>query len=155
MPEYRRAFPNAKLIGIDISEQAIEKCKKKYGSIATFISGNQESVPNVDVIIASNVFEHLTDDILIARNLLNKCQQLNIIVPFKEQKPLASEHINIYTENYFRSIGNYDYKIFASRGWSQYGLNLIYHLYLKNILRPLFGKPIIKRANQIIYIFNK
>ncbi len=155
MPIYHKAFPNSKLIGVDISEHAIEKCRNKYGSIATFISGNHESVPSVDVIIASNVFEHLDDDITIAAHLLNKCRQLNIVVPFNEQIPMASEHVNTYNVNYFRSLGNYDYKIFASRGWSQYGLDLIFHLYLKNIVRPLFGKPIVRRSYQIIYTFSK
>lgn len=36
------------------------------------------------------------NDVLIANHLKNKCQQLYIIVTFKEQEPLASEHINIY-----------------------------------------------------------
>jgi len=154
MPIYHKAFPDAKLVGIDISEQAIQKCKRKYDSIASFISGDHNSVPNVDVIIASNVFEHLTDDVLIATHLLKKCKQLMIIVPFREQKPLSSEHVNTYAENYFRHIADYKYKIFSSRGWSQYGINLIYHVYFKNILRPLFGKQIVKRAKQIMYIFN-
>jgi len=111
-------------------------------------------VPRVDIIISSNVFEHLTDDISIAKNLLIKCRQLNIIVPYKEKIISGSEHINTYNVNYFHDLGKYEYKIFACKGWSQYGINLIYHLFLKNLSRPLFGKPIIERAKQIIYIFN-
>lgn len=153
-PIYKKAYPNARLIGLDISEEAIKKCKEKYSNIADFIIGDYSITPKVDIIIASNVFEHLTDDISIAKHLLEKCQQLNIIVPYEEKLVSGSEHINSYDKNYFKRIGKYKYKIFASRGWSQYGLNLIYHLYFKNIIKPLFGKPIIKRAKQIIYRFN-
>ena len=140
-------------MGLDISEVAIKKCNEHYGHLATFISGTNGDVPIVDIIIASNVFEHLTDDISIAKNLLIKCRQLNIIVPYKEKIISVSEHINTYDENYFHDLDKYEYKIFVSRGWSQYGVSLIYHLYLKNILRPLFGNPIAKRAKQIIFKF--
>lgn len=150
---YKKAFPKAKLMGLDISEVAIKKCNEHYGHLATFISGTNGDVPIVDIIIASNVFEHLTDDISIAKNLLIKCRQLNIIVPYKEKIISVSEHINTYDENYFHDLDKYEYKIFVSRGWSQYGVSLIYHLYLKNILRPLFGNPIAKRAKQIIFKF--
>lgn len=152
-PIYKETFPNARLIGLDISEEGVKKCKEIYSYIAEFICGDYRDVPKVDIIIASNVFKHLTDDISIAKNLLIKCRQLNIIVPYKEKIISGSEHINTYDENYFHDLDKYEYKIFVSGGWSQYGVSLIYHLYLKNILRPLFGKPIAKRAKQIIFKF--
>ena len=152
-PIYKDAFPNATLIGLDISEEAIKKCKESYGNFAEFICGTFIDVPKVDIIISSNVFEHLTDDISIAKHLIEKCGQLYIIVPYKEKLTPGSEHINSYDENYFLSLGQYEFKIFLSRGWSQFGINLIYHLYFKNIFRPFFGKPIILRSKQLIYIF--
>ena len=152
-PIYKNAYPNAKLMGIDISISAIEKCKEKYGSFGTFISGTQEDVPMVDVIISSNVFEHLTDDIEIAKKLIEKCNKLFIIVPYKENILPGNEHVNTYDEFYFQEIGTYDYKIFVSKGWGEHGLTLIYEIYLKNILRLLFGKPLVKRSKQIMFIF--
>jgi hypothetical protein len=92
---------------------------------------------------------------LIAKNLLKKCDNLYIIVPFREQKPLVSEHVNIYAQDYFQALGNYDYKIFTSKGWSQFGVNLYYNVYFKNIFRLIIGRSIIKRAKQIIFIFSK
>jgi hypothetical protein len=71
----------------------------------------------VDTIIHLNVFEHLSDDILIVKHLLEKCKQLNIVVPYKGQLVAGSEHINSYDENYFSSIRQYKYKIFTSKGW--------------------------------------
>lgn len=40
LPIYNSAFPNASLIGVDISESAIKKCKIKYGNIDEFNSGD-------------------------------------------------------------------------------------------------------------------
>ncbi|MEA3467600.1 MAG: class I SAM-dependent methyltransferase [Thermodesulfobacteriota bacterium] len=37
MPIHKKKFPYAKLIGIDISQSAIDKCLVKYDEIATFI----------------------------------------------------------------------------------------------------------------------
>jgi len=155
MPIYKKMYPNANLIGIDISEQAINKCKIKYGNIALFNIGDHNNIPKVDIIIASNVFEHLTDDISIAKSLFDKCCQLFIIVPFNEKINIDSEHINSYDETSFEKIGNYNFVIFKSKGWSQYGFNLIFNIYFKNVLRFLLRKKINKRAKQIIYIFNK
>ena len=153
IPIYKKRFPNAKLIGIDISEEAIKKCKATYGHLAEFNCGTFTDVPNVDIIIASNVFEHLSDDKIIASHLLKKCKQLNIIVPYNELIFPNSEHINSYKENYFCELGANEYQIFISKGWSQYKFTLLYHVYFKNIFRPFLGKLKVKRSKQIIFTF--
>ncbi len=61
-PVYRKYFKEAKLTGIDFSASAIKKSKEKYGHIADFYVGDQFSVPETDIIIASNTFEHLSND---------------------------------------------------------------------------------------------
>jgi SAM-dependent methyltransferase len=152
-PVYKKAFPNAQLIGFDISEEAIFKCRSKYGSIGSFASGDLEFLPNVDVIVASNVFEHLSNDLDIAKTLLKKCKILYIIVPFEEQEPLSIEHVNTYGINSFISLGRFNHRIFTCKGWSQFGFNLYYSIYFKNIFRFLMGKKLIKRAKQIIFTF--
>jgi len=151
IPVYHRYFPNAKLVGLDVSEVAIEKCKNYFGYIAQFKHGSYYDCPISDVIVASNVFEHLSEDINIARELLKKCRELYIIVPYKEN-PLCSEHLRIYDENYFREIGEYEYTIFPSLGWSEYGLSWI-KLNINNILRKICGKKTNLRKMQIMFIF--
>ncbi len=153
MPIYNAFFPNANLLGLDVSEKAIEKCQARYGQIANFIHGTHLDVPVADVIIASNVFEHLSDDINIAKELLNKCRDLYIIVPYKED-PLCSEHVRAYDENYFRDLGEYEFSIFPSRGWSEYGLSL-FKLQIKNLFRWGCGIGIQPRRSQIMFHFRR
>lgn len=150
MPVYRNHFPLAKLIGIDHSESAIIQCKKKYGHIAEFIHGTCDSVPQVDVIVASNVMEHIEDDKLIVRELLTRCSEMYIFVPYMES-PLSLEHLNYYDRSSFSSFDTLETRVFCCRGWSQYGSGLWIGIYLKNLLRPLFGKRLVRRAKQIMF----
>lgn len=100
IPIFKEAFPHAKFTGIDISEEAIKICKENYGQIAKFISGTHTDIDQTDVIIASHVMEHITDDRKVVEHLLKKCKALYIIVPYKEN-PLYHEHVNYYEEDYF------------------------------------------------------
>jgi len=147
---YKKAFPGAELVGVDISQAAIDMCRKRYGSMATFIQGDYQAVPCADVIIASNVLEHLSGDVEIARNLMLRCDSLYIIVPYKEW-PLSPEHVNTYDENYYSILGAYDWQIFTCKGWSQRGLELWYHVYFKNIHRLLSGGQACRRGMQIMF----
>lgn len=151
IPVYHRSYPKAKLMGIDVSESAIEKCKERYGSLADFTHGTHEECPSADVIVASNVFEHLSDDIAIARCLRNKCRELYITVPYRES-PLSSEHIRSYDENYFKALGHYDFVIFPSKGWSEYNLAFA-KLKIKNFTSALLGGAIRARNLQIMFRF--
>jgi len=153
-PIYKKAYPKAKFIGIDISEAAIAKCKTNFGDIANFISGTEKEVPSVDIIISSNVFEHLSNDIKIARELKQKCKVLYIIVPYKENlnASLCSEHVNSYDNNSFDKISsNIEIKIFRSEGWGESNKDLIFKVYFKNIGRFLLGRKLRRKVQQIMY----
>lgn len=152
MPVYKKRFPRAKLVGVDISTSAIKICRETYSEIATFIQSEHSNVPESDVIIASNVFEHLSDDLNVAKHLLSKCRSLFIIVPYKEY-PLHPEHINTYDEHYFSSLGEYDYRIFPWAGWTLYGILTLWYAYLKNIFLFLSGKKPSHRPMQIMFSF--
>lgn len=97
---YSQQYPKAKLIGFDISENAIESCRNTYGEIAEFYSGDLKDVPATNIIIASHVMEHITNDKSEVRELLNRCNDLFVFVPFREN-PLYIEHVNYYEENYY------------------------------------------------------
>ena len=103
IPIYIESFPKAKISGIDISESAIATCKRRFGNIAEFDSGDFSIISPKDVIIASHIMEHLTNDKNIVRDLLSKCKNLFVFVPFKEN-PLYHEHVNYYDEYYYEEF---------------------------------------------------
>ncbi len=128
IPVYNTAFPNASISGIDISESAIIKCKKQYGNIAKFYSGDYNSIMKNDIIIASHVMEHITDDRIIVNELLSKCKEIFIFVPFREN-PLYREHVNYYEENYYDSFNVLKKSVFK--------VHFKYKLSLKEMIKEL------------------
>ena len=84
IPVYKRALPAAKFIGLDHSEDAIAKCEAAYGDLAEFIQGDHDAVPEVDVIVASHILEHITDDVAIVKALRSRCRDLYVVVPYRE-----------------------------------------------------------------------
>ncbi len=111
IPIYKTSFPQAKLYGIDFSEEAIQICKEAYGDIAEFSSGNHQKVNKQEVVIASHVMEHITDDKQIVKQILSQCKALYVFVPFKEN-PLYREHVNYYEEDYYADLNVEQKKIF-------------------------------------------
>lgn len=153
IPIYKKSYPNAKLYGVDISSVGIEKCKKTYGCMADFTAGTEKEMRDVDIVIASNVFEHLTDDKKIAEKILQKTKVLYIIVPYKEKR-LMNEHVNSYDEFYFSEFNVLWFKIFFSRGWTESGFRL-FRLRARNCIRFLAGKEIQPRSRQIMFCLTR
>lgn len=153
IPVYREYFPKARLMGMDISSQAVELCREKHGRAAVFLQGKAEDVPaGIDVILASNVLEHLDDDLAVAQTLREKCAELYIVVPYREA-PLFGEHVNSYDENHFSALGPCERTIFPCRGWSAYGRERWVQIHFKNIFRFLLGRPLRRRNLQILFHF--
>lgn len=150
-PLYRRAFPQAKLLGVEISESAVASCRSRYGGLAEFIAGDHRAVPEAEVIVSSNVFEHLTDDLEVARALWQRCRDLYITVPYREQPPLVHEHVNRYDEARFAALGPCATQVFPCEGWSEYGWPLWYGIRFKNMVRRLLGRPLRRRNLQILF----
>tara|TARA_B110000259_G_scaffold184220_1_gene230836 strand:- start:1104 stop:1736 length:633 start_codon:yes stop_codon:yes gene_type:complete len=144
IPIYCATFPNATFSGIDISKNAIKQCKNKYGNIAKFKTVNDGAIKNHDLIIASHVLEHITDDKSTVKMLLSKCKELFIFVPYKET-PLYHEHVNYYQENYYDSFNVLKKNSFLV----SYKQSLSFNEIIKNLLKgkviskKLFSKEII------------
>ncbi len=149
MPVYRGFYPKAKLLGVDISSVGIEKCRKTYGHLAEFLIGTEKEVPNVDIVIASNVFEHLTNDKEVAKEILRKAGRLYIIVPYMEE-PLMDEHVNSYDEFYFSGLNVLWFKVFHAEGWTESGFRL-FKLRVRNLIRLLTGQAMRPRSSQIMF----
>ena len=153
LPVYRRYFPQAKFLGMDVSEHAVRKCRQRYGDIAQFMQGEAAQAPEADIIVTSNVLEHLDDDIGVARTLLAKCQRLFVVVPYREW-PLDAEHVRSYDDASFSALRPVGRAVFPSRSWSEFGVRLVRRIYLKNMLRVLAGRRPHRRRLQIMYRFN-
>lgn len=156
MPVYRGAFPNATLLGIDISTAAIARCRADYGHLASFFVGDHRAVPRVSVVIASNVLEHITDDLGAISILLERCERLYIAVPCRERLQPGQEHLHAYDETSFQHWRPYAIESFVCPGGSQFGMrDLWWNVYAKNVVRPLFGRPIVRRTRQIMFSFGR
>lgn len=153
-PVYRKQWPKSKLIGIDFSEAAINLCSKKFPDIAHFICGDVNSIPQVDIIICSNVLEHLDNDEEIIEKLLKKCKNLYVVVPYNE-KPLSKEHIRVYDEKSFSRFNPQKIEIFLSKGWSYFGTTLYWNIYIKNVARFFLRRNICRQRKQIIFTFSE
>ncbi|HVN58874.1 MAG TPA: class I SAM-dependent methyltransferase [Bacteroidales bacterium] len=154
IPVLRQHFQEALLTGTDFSVKAIEKCTERHGKEADFICCRWEDVPASDVIISSNVFEHLTNDTGIAESLLKKCRSLFIIVPYKEELENGGEHVNSYNRHSFDHLNPSMIRVFRSRGWSEYGLDLIFNVWTKNIIKFLLGRKTRRARKQVVFRFD-
>ena len=152
MPVYRRAFPRASLTGVDFSSRAVELGRRRFGQIAAFVQGDYSDVPKCDVIICSNVMEHLDDDRAAASELIKRCHRLLIVVPFEEREPLCDEHVRSYRLQSFNDFNVVRTAVFPSRGWSEYGFrDRLLGLHVGNLFRRLGGHPAHARKMQILF----
>ena len=150
-PVYRRTWPGARLIGVDFSAAAIARCRERYGELAAFVQGEHAAVPCADVIVASNVLEHLAQDQTVAQALARRCRVLYVIVPYREQY-LIDEHRRAYDRGAFPGLACQSLRVFACRGWSQYGWRALWwEIRAKNLLRPWFGRVPVRRRLQVLY----
>lgn len=149
-PVYHQAWPQAKLFGVDFSASAIRLCTERYGSVAEFVCGNISAVPQADIIICSNVLEHVDDDTGTIEHLLKKCKTLYVIVPYREQ-PLHREHIRTYDRDSFLNFAVVRKAVFKANGWTEYGLKSLAKIHMGNIVRYLKSQPVRRRGLQMLF----
>lgn len=165
-PVFARRFPNARLHGCDLSSVAIQRCNERFSDLASFSVTSMEEISGVfDVIYSSNTFEHFTDYEDKARILLQHCRYLCILVPYNEQlfgKDLEYDPYGPHVVT-FRADA-FDFLLEEGRAkqihrpcvlavpkaWS-WSLSDWIVQPLKNIVRPLLQRPIVRNRKQILY----
>ncbi len=145
IPPYRREWPLAQLCGVDFSIEAIRRARALYGEEATFIQSTHHGLPFNDVIVASNVVEHVTEDEEMVEALRDACRLQFVAVPYRKALVPGSEHVHSYDRGSFKHLGAKSGRPCASHGWSEFGLSLWYEVYGKNVVRPLVGRPMRRR----------
>ncbi len=169
-PVFASRFPNARLHGCDLSSVAIHRCKERFFDLASFSVTSMEEVSGMyDMIYSSNTLEHFTDYKEKARNLLQHCRYLCILVPYNETrfgKDLEyephSEHVVTFREHSFDFLVDEGHakkvhppKVFTvPKAWS-WSLSDWIVQPLKNIVRPLLQRPIMRNQKQILYEFER
>lgn len=115
----REKKPKLKLEGRDHSDIAIKKLKEVY------IKGKVEKLPFIsgkaDIIIATEVLEHMPDDMKLLANMAKVAPIAIITVPNNRLSPAeCNEHFRTYTvESMAKKIGKYysKYQIWDANGY--------------------------------------
>lgn len=165
-PVFARRFPNARLHGCDLSSVAIQRCNERFSDLASFSVTSMEEISGVfDVIYSSNTFEHFTDYEDKARILLQHCRYLCILVPYNEQlfgKDLEYDpygpHVVTFRADAFdflleEGLCKTDSSSLCSccpQSVVVVPIRLDCST-VKNIVRPLLQRPIVRNRKQILY----
>lgn len=145
LSQARCLYPNASLLGSDLSTTSVEICRKRIpGGSFVVCDITREGNPFgqiVDVGISSEVIEHVTDDVLAVKNMARFCRYLILTVPggTLDKTSRRMGHLRHYSESALRSLverGDLD-AVFC-RTW---GYPFAYPLYAK--LRDLAGYSVI------------
>lgn len=147
-----------KLYGCDISENAIQLAKKKFGDIAIFNIGDiirLDSLPGgeFDCIICSEVLEHIENDELAIENLYHKLKKggyLIVTVPHIKKYWLPLDWVDGHVRRYEKAelrkkMAKFGFTICEIKTWGYPLLHLYYKVVLKNVQERLVVK-IVKKS---------
>jgi hypothetical protein len=98
--------------------------------------------------------EHITNDKKTLSELMIKCRDLYVFVPYKEN-PLYPEHVNYYVEDYYKEFGNNQSIVFKVEYKQIMGLKAIVRslLFFKFNFYSYFSKEIIMYHFKGLFIF--
>lgn len=166
LPVFSKYFPKAQLHACDFSTVAIRRSKEQYVNLASFSVVSMEEVSGMyDMIYSSNTLEHFADYKEKARKLLQHCRYLCILVPYNEKrfgKDLEYDphchHVVTFCEHSFDFLIDEGHakkvhppKVFTvPKAWS-WSLSDWIVQPLKNIVRPLLQRPIVRNNKQILF----
>lgn len=132
----KQYFPQSNIVGIDISEAAIEKARKNYPE-CSFIQTNitQDFDQKFDLILSSNTLEHFQEPISLLKNIIKFASKyFLILVPFREFSRI-DEHFYSFDYNSFPlNLENYNLiyykeincKEYIERYWPDEQILLVY-----------------------------
>ena len=167
LPVLNKRFPKAQLYACDFSTTAIQRCKDHFPELASFFLCPIEGIEDVyDVIYSSNTLEHFCDYREKARQLLQHCRYLCILVPYDEHSKCGKDleydpychHVVTFREHSFEFLLDEGLakkirrpKVFAvPKAWS-WTLRTRIKQSLKNVFRLLLKRPLARNGKQILF----
>jgi O-antigen biosynthesis protein len=101
VPLFLKEFPDSKIIGVDFSEEAIQRAKKYYPEHQFVCSSIENLDENFDVIFSSNVLEHFENPFTVLEAMLEKVKKhVILLLPFQEYDRII-EHFFTFDYNSF------------------------------------------------------
>jgi 2-polyprenyl-3-methyl-5-hydroxy-6-metoxy-1,4-benzoquinol methylase len=97
---FKGKFPNSKIYGYDFSVQAVARCLNKYREYEKLLFLYGEMYSNKDVVVLSNILEHIENPMDFLKNYIDKSDKYCIVLsPYKGL--VYDEHINSFDETSF------------------------------------------------------
>lgn len=162
LPVWKARYPEIRLFGCDVTDNAVRRCQERFGHIATiFKSGFEDLAGHYDAIYCSHVLEHFEQHVEIAAHLLQYCRILYALVPFNElrdNRPLRPSdgdwHVaSLYSDSFdelvrSRAAESIETKVIPfPRVWWRRAAGLM----LRAARSALTGKPQFQEQLQIVF----
>lgn len=166
MPVLKRFFPNATLYGLDFSEVAIRRCRRRFSHLATFSVSSIKQINGMyDIIYSSSTLEHFVDFRRVTRAMLEHCRYLCIVVPYNEQRDGKDlvyapdrHHVQTFREHTFdflseeklalRILKPHIFRVPVAWSWT---LEQRAVQTLKNVRRLILGRPLARDRQMILF----
>lgn len=121
---------NKNLMGLDVSQEAIEFAKRTYSQIEfkQFDVLKQDIEKKYDLAICSNVLEHFKDPFVLIDKILSFSNSLICLVPYKQpvtdhyEYEGGAGHVFMFDESSFAKYSVLDSFIFKTNGWQHSAL---------------------------------
>jgi SAM-dependent methyltransferase len=123
----RTAYNLTKVVGIDLSINAVEFAKNRYPEVAftqfDILSQNIPTLGNFDLVISANTLEHFYDPYAVIDSFLPLCKYFIAIVPYNQ--PVtdglgddgSGGHIVTFSDDSFNKFDVIDKFLFRTDGW--------------------------------------
>jgi 2-polyprenyl-3-methyl-5-hydroxy-6-metoxy-1,4-benzoquinol methylase len=98
--ELARAFPAARVRGLDASANAIEQARRRFPE-REFVHAPRGELPASDVVVSSNCLEHFADPWPVAERLARAATQLLVLLVPCAEEPLCESHLVRFDEDSF------------------------------------------------------
>ncbi|MGN4126681.1 methyltransferase domain-containing protein [Lysinibacillus sphaericus] len=108
VPILSNKFYKSNVIGIDFSQEAIEKAKKYYPNYSFMQSAIEEIEENYDVLFSSNVLEHFSNPFeMLEKMILKTNKHLILLLPFQEYTRVKEHFFTFDYEHFSLNLNDF------------------------------------------------